>query len=350
MFQQSVDIYRSQKSTIIGFNILRLLASIAVLLGHSFTLMGIKYPLSFSIETNAVYVFFIISGYFIYQSASSRSMVRYTIARFVRIMPGLLASVLFCLIIGIFYTNISIHKYITSPLTRQYVGNAILYINFYLEGVFLTNPYKGVINGSLWTLPIEVVSYLLVLALTTRRGPKTQICTLISVIITTHTGFELFVKNKSDYVIYATSIKYCLELNVFFLCGCLIRVINNNTEFLSFRTRYLVIWILLLYGLNKLMLYGPILTLVFGIIIVNIGNSKIFDKIIPMQINNHLRNNDYSYGMYLYAFPVQQIIIQYYPDNWIVYISTTIIITSIIAWISWTYIELPPLKWAKTLN
>jgi len=347
MLKQSVTIRKSQNTTIVGFNILRLLASIAVLLGHSFTLMGIRYPFSFSIEKHAVYVFFIISGYFIYQSALSRSVLSYIIARIVRIMPGLLGSVLFCVIIGSIYTNISVGRYIISPLTRQFMLNTFLYVNFYLEGVFVNNPYKGVINGSLWTLPIEVVSYILVLVLAVKHGIKTQASILGCAIIVTHEITKFLVETNYDYIFYATSIKYCLELNVFFLCGCLIKAIFNNSSVLILEMRYFVILCLLLCWMNKLGLYNPILILIYAIIVINIGHLKIFEKIIPLQINNHLLKNDYSYGMYLYAFPVQQIMIQYAPKSWIMYVSSTVIITSILAWASWTYIEREPLKWAK---
>lgn len=72
-------------------------------------------------------------------------------------------------------------------------------------------------NGSLWTLPIEVISYIVVLALVAKRGIKTQIFILLCSIIVTHAGAEFFEERKQDYIIYATSIKYCLKLNVFSL-------------------------------------------------------------------------------------------------------------------------------------
>ncbi|CAB5033629.1 unannotated protein [freshwater metagenome] len=254
-----------------------------------------------------------------------------------------------CVIIGTIYTNISVDRYIISPLTRQFMLNSFLYVNFYLEGVFVNNPYKGVMNGSLWTLPIEVISYIIVLALVAKRGIKIQIFILLCSVIITHAGAEFLEERKQDYIIYATSIKYCLKLNVFFLCGCLIKAICNNSSVLMLKMPYWILLIFILWWINKIAVYEPIVILMYAIIIINVGNSKIFEKIVPLRIKNHLLNNDYSYGMYLYAFPVQQIMIQYVPDNWIIYVSSTIIITSILAWVSWTYIEREPVKWAKTL-
>ena len=86
--------------------------------------------MSFSLETNAVYVFFIISGYFIYQSALTRDVLSYVMSRIARIMPGLLGNIILYVIIGDIYTNIFVGRYIS------------------------------VFNGILWTLPIEVVSYI----------------------------------------------------------------------------------------------------------------------------------------------------------------------------------------------
>ena len=151
-------------------------------------------------------MFFIISGYFIYQNALSRSVLSYIIAKIVRMMPDLLGSVLFRVIIGSIYTNISVARHIISPLTRQFMFSIFVYVNLYLEGVFVYNPYKCVINGNLWTLPIGVVSYILVLVVAVKHGIKTQASILGCAIVVTYEITKILVETNHDYIVYSTAI------------------------------------------------------------------------------------------------------------------------------------------------
>ena len=53
-------------------------------------------------------------------------------------------------------------EYFRNPATWQYLGAIGFYISYGLPGVFADVPYAGVVNGSLWTMPLEVALYVLV--------------------------------------------------------------------------------------------------------------------------------------------------------------------------------------------
>jgi hypothetical protein len=52
--------------------------------------------------------------------------------------------------------------------------------------------------------------------------------------------------------------------------------------------------------------------------------------------------NDYSFGIYIYAAPVTQLIIVIFPSiqqNWVIFACSTLGVTFVFAWLSWHLIE-----------
>jgi peptidoglycan/LPS O-acetylase OafA/YrhL len=95
-------------------------------------------------------------------------LLAYLKKRALRIFPGLIACVIFCvMVVGPLFTTLSLKDYFHNSDTLHFLLNAVLYPNhYYLGGVF--DPYwdaRGVVNGSLWTLPIEFVMYLVIAAI-----------------------------------------------------------------------------------------------------------------------------------------------------------------------------------------
>jgi len=64
------------------------------------------------------------------------------------------------------------------------------------------------------------------------------------------------------------------------------------------------------------------------------------------EIFTRVNGHDFSYGLYLYAFPVQQTISQFMPhvkENWLLALVLSTIISGLLALISWYFIEKPSL-------
>ncbi|UGQ47641.1 acyltransferase family protein [Massilia endophytica] len=157
-----------------NFNPIRLAAAWLVLFSHSYHLSGLPYaePLmrltgnQMTFGTFAVGVFFAISGYLITGSAYSRSSLRsFLDARIRRIFPALIAVLLLtALVLGPLMTLLPLSDYFASSAVATYVlrNAALLRLQYELPGVFAGNPYGAAVNGSLWTLPIEFGLYLAV--------------------------------------------------------------------------------------------------------------------------------------------------------------------------------------------
>ena len=149
-----------------NFDFVRLVAASMVLYSHHFILAGRpEEPKVFGIISFghlAVVMFFSLSGYLVTQSwQSDPHIFRFAMRRILRIWPALAAAVIFCaLILGPLVTSSPLIDYFENGGTWSYFKNLIIPRAFHLPGVFENNPYPLSVNGSLWTIPIEVLCYM----------------------------------------------------------------------------------------------------------------------------------------------------------------------------------------------
>jgi peptidoglycan/LPS O-acetylase OafA/YrhL len=152
-----------------NLNLLRFVAASLVVLSHSYPLSGhvSDEPLAratriFDFASIAVIVFFAISGYLVARSFDrSPTIATYARSRALRILPAYVAATLYAaFVIGPWATTLPIAEYLADPRTWLYVRRTLLFVGIdRLPGVFGDNPYPVAINGSLWTLWLEVSCY-----------------------------------------------------------------------------------------------------------------------------------------------------------------------------------------------
>lgn len=155
-----------------NFDVLRLGAAALVLLSHAFLVNGVDDPAialtgDETIGDMAVTAFFGISGFLVARSWCRDPRVgRFVMKRALRILPALWAVVALCaLVVGPLFSTVSIGTYFGSGETWRYMAdNGVFHTSLYLPGVFAGNPHDSV-NGSLWTLPLELEAYLAVAVL-----------------------------------------------------------------------------------------------------------------------------------------------------------------------------------------
>src|SRR6218665_3519269 len=147
-----------------NFDFLRWLAAFLVFISHQSVLAGrgeVELTFVGSSGKLGVYIFFSISRYLTAESyRSNPNVFRFAIKRFLRIWPGLTAVTIFAaLVIGPMVSSMDAQAYYTDPGFLRYFKILWLKIVYGLPGVFEKNPYPVTVNGSLWTIPIEVFWY-----------------------------------------------------------------------------------------------------------------------------------------------------------------------------------------------
>ena len=326
-----------------NFNLIRMMAALMVLVAHSYTLStgdSKTEPLKqllfgTSLGTVAVHIFFITSGFLISMSLTrNQGLLQYAANRCLRIFPGLVtALIITTLTLGLAASELPFQTYITSPDTIIYlVKNSILIfgIAHNLPETFVNNPYPGAVNGSLWTLPYELRMYILIAAiyLLCKRAYTKHISVLIFL-----AAFIL----KEQGLFISSSLHKLVELCFFFMLGSLIFQFQNHIKLTPKLTLISI----------TLLIISPIHEFSFKTIYpISLAYCVFAAAYLPKgKLLNYNQLGDYSYGLYIYAFPVQQLIALSIESISIIEMIIFSTITTIpLAIASWHLIEKPSLK------
>ncbi|PZQ59373.1 MAG: hypothetical protein DI570_16335 [Phenylobacterium zucineum] len=153
-----------------NFDLMRLIAALLVVVSHTFPLAG-EAPLRIrgveDLGALGVSIFFVISGYLV-TASYQRDPRTYLAKRILRIEPGLIASLVVTVVLLAFVTTAPAAEYWRAA-AMYVVRNALLYPATYdLPGVFQAAPMAGVVNGVLWTLRLEFTFYLVLMVVRAR--------------------------------------------------------------------------------------------------------------------------------------------------------------------------------------
>lgn len=330
------------------FNLIRMIAASSVLVSHSFPISsgrGTDEPLEtflgISLGGVAVYVFFGLSGFLIAQSYDRKKSLRaWFAARVLRLFPALIVVVLLTVfVLGVSVTTLSVADYFSSWRTISYIPrNITLYfLQYDLPGVFEHTVYPAAINGSLWTLRYEVTCYLGVLFLGLIGAFQATLRFVF--FLTAFIALFLTVHLLDDAGRFPQFLHSLTELGLPFAIG---------VGFYFFRGKIVLHWSIVVFSIAVLVLVRDsvlfsslfALWLVYTIFYLGYAPGKTLKK--------YNRLGDYSYGMYVYAFPVQQLIM-YFLDDVTPYENMIIAfpITLLFAVLSWTLVEKPSLDARK---
>ena len=148
-----------------AFNFLRLICALIVIYEHSVLLSGSKILPCMGLREIAVNVFFILSGFWVTQSyLRSSSVKEYAKKRCNKIFPLYFTVVILSAILLVFFSNLSAKEYFTDSEFYKYLIANLTTLNFIhptLPGVFEGLALGGSVNGSLWTIKIELGFYII---------------------------------------------------------------------------------------------------------------------------------------------------------------------------------------------
>ena len=321
----------------------RLLGAVLVIIGHAYHLMGrgneVPFVFGYPISTLGVVIFFSISGYLICASwTRKRSIVPYMAARCLRIFPGLIAVVLLSmLVIGPLVTTMAVHDYFANDHFLGYATNIRLLPQYDLPGVFTDLPYPNAVNGSLWTLPAEFFCYLVV-PLVCVRWLGVRVPVLFGLL-----GLSLYLAHvapQASPVIYGTRLSDAASMWVFFIAGSLLRTAQERVPGL-FRTDVAVVGLLGQVAMVSLYPTAVIWTtwvfLPYAILTAGLASTP--------YVRRAARYGDLSYGLYLWAFPIQQLVILAAGTLRMgLDLPLVTILSLCLAWLSWHTIEGPSMR------
>ncbi|MCL1634605.1 acyltransferase [Luteimonas sp. SX5] len=348
-----------------NFNLIRFIAAYSVLISHSFPLsagMGTYEPfarIGYSLGGIAVDVFFVTSGFLVTASLLRlRDNRAFLSARAWRILPGLAAMAwLTAFLLGPLLTTAAWSEYFTSTKPYQFAVNNVLLLlglEYRLPGVFIGQPVSGIVNGSLWTLPVEVKCYL-GLALLWWISRKSKLPREKFVLRTTL--FIVPVSLAMFWIVHAGRLDNFASTLARMRLGWIADWHSFRLAFMFFsgalywqlRDHIPMTLPLLLVCVGGMMSAAVWPSLFFWIYPLTLAYLVLYVAYVPkgrlLQFN---RLGDYSYGIYIYAWPMQQVSIKLVPGigPWGLMLCATAA-TLLLAVCSWHFIEQPALARKK---
>lgn len=335
-----------------NFDAIRLMAALQVALTHLANYLGIESRWIHVLEYfPGVPIFFFISGYLIFQSYASTQKIqpnRFFVNRALRLFPGLLA----CTAITLASIELSGYHILKRENIQQLLllftaHNSIL--QFYNPS-FLREYGSGAVNGSLWTIGVELQFYLLtplLFALLTKYRNYAGI--LFALFILTNIGNNHL---NGRQTIGAQLIDYSfIPWFYMFAFGALLSTKDELCKrIVEIRAVYLLVPYCVLYYASDALGFGlgnsmnPISFAFLCAIIIKCAYSR------PGFSDRILRRNDISYGIYIYHMPVVNFLLQTKISDSAYAFCVGTFVTLMIAIASWFLIEKPCIKLKRSPN
>lgn len=330
-----------------GFDYLRIGLAVAVICVHSdLTSYGASHQTIWEgpirpLVSAILPMFFALSGFLVTGSLLRvRSMTEFVMLRVLRIVPALFVEVtVVAFLLGPLLTTVPLREYFTDPKFLSYPLNIVGDIHYRLPGLFHTNPDPDMVNRQLWTIPSELRCYLVivVLALVAMTRDWRRMAALL--IVATIAFPIIDVMQRRDVWQFDTVPSKALILC--FLGGVVLFLHRDRIRLNAawFALSLAAAYILLLWHQTAYFACMPLAYLV-----TYVGMSRIPKTLITA-------TGDYSYGLYLYGYPIQQVYSHIFPSYrvWWANIAFTLAFGGLFAALSWRLVESKVLDRRKTI-
>jgi peptidoglycan/LPS O-acetylase OafA/YrhL len=332
-----------------SFDALRLAAALMVVLGHAFILSGrgaeeplVRFTRIAGFGELGVSIFFVISGFLV--TASFERLGKpapYMGHRLLRIVPALaVATVLTALVLGPLVTTLPAGAYFAQAQTWLYAPrNVLLYpVTYDLPGVFAANPYPSAVNGSLWTLRLEFTFYLIPPLLAGMRLLRRPV---LAVVALAALGLFLGVSRFGLGMAYPILLIAVRNLYLFAAGAALyawrdVLRPEKGTTLLASAAMFAV----------GALASGVLATAILPMLTAGLALRTVRGVSGPMPFG------DLSYGIYIYAFPVQQALMHAFGPGMGVpaFLAATLAAVVPLAAASWWLVERPALALKRRID
>ncbi len=322
------------------FTVLRWILASTVMISHAWDLtqgVGFLDPtvaiLTFPVSRLAVWLFFTLSGFLVAGSLVKRGVPAFLQARALRLLPGLWVMLIVVpLGLQLAFGTRPWAEFLSAGDTWRFVlrNGALIGNAHVLPGIFTFLPNPA-INGSLWTIPHEVRCYL-ALALIGGLGlllPRWR----FSLIILAGMLVHLALPEHLVPVLFDVR-----RLTFAFFLGVLAWLWRDHLR---------LSWLAAIAGVaGAMLLPGEFLLKVPAMQISFAYLALVAAFRVPQVIKAFsARIPDYSYGIYIYAFPMQQIALTLGADMPLINLAWGYALTVPAAALSWHLVEKPALRW-----
>jgi len=346
-----------------SLNFLRLVLATLVVYDHAVGLGGFGYIWTIndnSIGTLAVYGFFGISGFLIAGSAARNGAWRYLWQRFLRIFPGFwVCLILTALVFGVLnvLTDPLPHCGLSCYFSSSNGPFSYLYRNWLLPSSILQQvkisgtpyhvPFGLAWNGSIWTLFYEFLCYLLLLALAVAGLLRRRLATLVAAVSVVALTFVITLTPELDHLF--NGFRHQLTLNVIrftaiFLVGSVLYLYRDkvpDSGWLALLTSALFIVGMFfpdgglhdsrnpMYAFTDSTLLAPVIAYPMLWLGIHLPFQRVGAR------------NDYSYGIYIYGYPVSQLLALWGANHFgfPFYLTSVVAVTALLAVGSWWVVE-----------
>lgn len=322
-----------------AFDLLRLFGALLVIVEHSWVLTGHGSAFADASGTHpgmvGVGIFFLTSGYLIAASwLADPSVRRFAAKRALRIYPAYAVVILLAVfVLGPLLTTLSTGAYFGDRQTWVHLLSnlGILTPSYDLPGVFTTLPHPNAVNGSLWTIRIEVLCYVAVAVL----GLIGLLRNRVALTVITVAALALVGAVRLDAPLPALLTSGPAEPLAFFALGMLARALG--------RAAVPPWWAAGLSVLVWLVCWSTPLAGFAAIAAITLVTLAVAFR-SPPALHRPTRGHDVSYGVYLLAFPIQQTLVEFGLRAPFQVLLASVAITVPLALASWHLVERPALR------
>jgi peptidoglycan/LPS O-acetylase OafA/YrhL len=317
------------------FDVLRHLAALMVIFSHHHALFPRPETTIVAFESNgglAVAVFFSISGYLVADSfVRSGDFLTFIGKRVRRIFPGLVICAAI-VVYGMTSFSLAINQwaYIASYKTFKDFLSMAMMLPVSIPPLVVGYKYAGPANGALWTLPVEFCCYLIFgLAMSMVRSWRTPAVLLVLAI-----AGQIFLGNATKAIsFYAVPVEWLLPYGICFSVGALLSQTKESWREPRVKLALLCAALLMLYTVNEMPERSVMGFAAIALITIMVG-TLFPDPFIKGRL-------DISYGLYIYAWPIDQLVINRTSLNWWQSLLVTTVLTIAAGLASWFLVEKP---------